>query len=174
MVRNQPNSRQSNTNLAQMANLSLDRVTKPSSECRMTSDPFTYDIEDVLWRLQNFRARAAVAFTNAAEMVAEATPVGKASPRRLRALWSVMHDRRVEYDCACRAVEAIEKHDRDSYLFDQVAHFMAEAERMRRDIRRSKEDERTDLADMLRAILAELRELRDKVAPPQLERLMTA
>jgi len=97
----------------------------------------TYQIEVDLRKLWTLRMQAALAFTNAAQVVADSVSSRKVSPRQLRGFWTQLHARQAEYDCACRAVEALERHDPKSHLLDEVNEYMADAERERRSMRRS-------------------------------------
>jgi hypothetical protein len=74
---------------------------------------------------------------------------------------------RKSYDCACRAVDAVEKHHPFSYLLDEVQDFMAESERLRRDRRRERQDQSSTTEELLKSIMDEIRSMRDKIDPPR-------
>lgn len=110
------------------------------------------------------RATAAAVF---AEIGLQLRAAQKAtgSARHIRRLWTLFHERRQEYEAACKVVEAIEQHHIDSYLIEDVRIFMARAARGRREVARDRQDEYKECPDILKFILAEIRSIRDRIDP---------
>jgi hypothetical protein len=131
----------------------------------LSNDPTlrrTYQIEVEIDGLKGLRSHAAMQFGSAALAIQEAIKNGQ-SDRSLRALWESLHEFQRRYDCACRSVEAVEKHHMDSYIIQHVRDFMTGPEIERRMRARERQDEQPGEQDILRAILSELRFIRDKV-----------